>query len=213
MTQRDLAGVRAWYRSNTVWPQDIGFDPDGMCQKICRTAPNIGPLFASAFAQQQGTPMADRVHRISDIRAGMIGLFDDPNDSNPFGHVVTFMGRDLDADPDSLSSLFTRTNSVKSNQIVVVRADYFGRFWGDSFQFASKSINGVQLDIAGEKKPPPRPPIGPKGIARLQRIVSVYTDMIRTHEELDHPRVVRALRRDRAKVQETIARFKSLGRR
>lgn len=204
MTQRDFAGVRAWYKNNEVWPGSIGFDPDGMCQKICRTAPNIGPGFASAFAQMVGTPKADRVFRIRDVVPGMIGLFDDPNDDNPFGHVVTWTGRMPGADPDMLASLLCRTNSVKSNQIVVVRGDYFGRHWGDSFQFASKSINGVQLDLIGDdpKKPKPPPLLSERGLKRLHHVVDVYSSMIENNRGND--RVVKALRRDRAEVLRTI---------
>ena len=94
-----------------------------MCQKICRTARNIGPGFASALAQQIGTPQDLRVYDIEKITLGMVGFFDDPADDNPFGHIVTFVGRRKGVDRGSLASLLCRTNSARSNEIIVVRGD------------------------------------------------------------------------------------------
>lgn len=205
MTQRDVKGTIDWYQANEVWPGEIGFDPDGMCQKICRTARNIGPGAASALAGALATPREFRVYDIRKVRRGSVMYFDDPNDSNPFGHIVTVVGRVKGADPDSLSSILTRTNSVKSNRIVVVRANFFPDNWGDRFQFSGEWINGVALDFPeAKKKPKPKPLLPERGRKRLERMLDLYDEMIENHK--GDERVVRALRRDKKEIRETIKR-------
>lgn len=206
MTQRSTKSTVEWYR-NHVTASQIGFDPDGMCQKICRTARNIGSGFPSALAQQLATPAEHRVHKISDIRRGMVMYFDDPNDSNPYGHIVTAVGRVKGADPAELGSILVRSNSVQSNQLTLVKADYFPRYWGDRFVFAGTWINGVALDLPDAKVKEPKPALGNRGAERLRSVVLVLNDMIDNQQEQGDERLVRALRRDKRKVLETIERF------
>jgi hypothetical protein len=106
-------GMIGWKAKTT---EQLGFDPNGMCLRICRTARDIGPVYPSAVVAQNATPAAHRVYGVADVRRGMVVYYDDPNDSNPYGHIVTVVGRDRDADPDSLSSLLVRSNSVVSHE-------------------------------------------------------------------------------------------------
>lgn len=210
MTQRTTDQMVDWYRIHET-SSEVGFDVDSMCQKICRTARNIGSGFASAHAQMVGTPEEDRVHKIADMTKGMILLIADFSDDNPFDHVATIMGRFKGVDHDDPSSLITRTNSVVSDRIVVVSGGFYGPNWGDEIQFASTSINGVDLDLPGVK-PGPKPPkpltrhLGKRGIRRLEAIVENYDEMIDLHKGRpgEHPRIVEALRRDRREVRQTI---------
>lgn len=193
-----------WYRANEVWPADIGFDPDGMCQKICRTARLIGPGAPSALASQEQTPAKYRVKKVRDVRKGMVMYFDDPNDSNPFGHIVTVVGRVKGGDPDSLDSILVRTNSVKSNSIVVVRASYFKQHWGDDFQFAATWLNGVAFpDFI--KEPVKEKPV--KGGSNVVHAVEYLQKARDSHKRAarnaktastraKHERLARALARD-----------------
>ena len=139
---RKTPEVIAWYKDNYSYPGSLSFNPNGMCLMICRTARGINSMYPSAKAAQDATPEQYRVRDISKIKRGMVMYFDDPRDSNPYGHIVTVVGRVKGEDRGSLSSLLVRTNSVVSNQIVVVRADYFGRYWGDTYQFAATWLNG-----------------------------------------------------------------------
>lgn len=143
---RDFKGAVQWYRDNQTTSQ-IGFNPDGMCLKVCRTARDIPSMYPSAKAAQDATPQEHRVHRIADLRKGMVLYFDDPNDSNTFGHIVTMIGRVRGADLDSLHDIIVETNSVKSGELVKVRADYFVNWWGDTFQFGATWLNGQELDV------------------------------------------------------------------
>lgn len=135
-----------WYRENET-ASEIGFNPDGMCLMVCRTARRIGPRYSSAKISQDATPKEHRIHKVRDLRRGMVGYFDDPHDSNKFGHIATMVGRVKGFDKDKLSDTLWRTNSVKSGELVVVRGDYFERYWGDEFKFGATWLNGAELDV------------------------------------------------------------------
>lgn len=137
-----------WYRNNQTAAQ-IGFDPDGMCLKVCRTARNIPARYLSAVEAQQATPKEHRIYQVDEFRRGMVGYFDDPRDENRFGHIATMIGRVKGSNMDELSGTLWETNSVKSNEVVVVRGDYFAQHWGDKLKFAATWLNGYELDVPG----------------------------------------------------------------
>jgi len=139
-----------WYETHQTAAQ-IGFDPDGMCLKICRTSRGIPSRFGTAKEAQDATPQEFRVHKVANLRRGMKLFFDDPNDSNTAGHIVTMVGRVRGGDHDSLDDVLVETNSVLENQLVVVRASYFKLHWGDGFQFGTFWLNGVEFDYPGWK--------------------------------------------------------------
>lgn len=204
MTQRNTLETIHWFQNNEVYPPQIGFDPDGMCQKIARVARFIGPGYGSALAQQQATPMSLRVYDVAKAVRGMVAFFDDPNDDNPYGHIATLVGRVANADRDDLGDCLFRTNAVVSNRIVVVRGDYFGKNWGDAYQFFGKTLNGVVLDLPEKKapEPDPLPTLPPRGVKRLEHMLDVYDEMIENHK--DRPRFVRAFREDKKEIRETL---------
>lgn len=155
--QRDTPGTMEWYdRFNSNPP----FDPDQMCLKICRSARNIAGMHASAKEAQDATPKEFRVYKIENIRRGMIMYLDTVGDSNPFGHIVTVIGRVRGVDRSKLESLIVWTNSVQSNRLTKVRGNYFRDHWGDDFQFAATWLNGQELklpSLAPAPVPEPRP--------------------------------------------------------
>lgn len=204
--QRDTPAAIDWYQDHETTAA-IGFNPDGMCQKVCRTARNIDSFYPSAIAQQAATPLAKQVHQVADIQRGMVAFYDDPADSNPYGHIVTVVGRDRHRDPDDLGSLLVRTNSVVSGRLVVVRGDYFPTHWGDRFQFAGTTLNGVDL-LLPDRKPvtPPDPKLTPKGLDRLRKIRDTLTGMIERNKD---ERLRAALIRDRRHIIETIRKYRA----
>lgn len=193
---RDVAATLEWYRTHRTRDQ-IGFDPDGMCLKICRTARGLDTVYPSALAAQEATPTEHRVKDVSKIRNGMVVYFDDPRDSNPFGHIVTVEGRAAGENPHSLSSLFLATNSVVADRIVTVRGDYFQKHWGDEFQFAASWLNGVPLTM-----PVPRPQ--PPKATRLRAAIKDLEAALEYHRSRGNTRLVRALRRDISEIKQTI---------
>jgi hypothetical protein len=197
---RTTPEVIDWYRSHET-KAELGFDPDGMCMKIVRTARGLPAMFPSALASQLATPEKNRIFSAADIRPGMVGYYDDPRDTNPFGHVVTYMAVVKDEDPSVLRSWLCRTNSVVSGKIVVVRGDYFPRHWGDDFQFASDWLNGEKLPVKASKKKP-------LGQAEsLQKALKLIDKSIQHHEKMGHERLVTALLRDREQLEKTIKKF------
>lgn len=134
-----------WYKNHQTKSQ-IGFDPDGMCLKVCRTARNIPAKHLTAREAMLATPAEHRVHKVRDLRRGMVAFYADPRDENPADHIVTIIGRVKDFDPESLHDVLVETNSVKSDELVIVRGDYFEQYWGDDFKFGATSLNGVELD-------------------------------------------------------------------
>jgi hypothetical protein len=152
--------VLDWYRQHQTRGQ-IGFDPDGMCLKICRVSAGLPSLYPSAKEAQDATPDEHRVYKVRNLRRGMKLYYDDPNDSNRFGHIVTMIGRVKGADLDSLHDVLVETNSVKANEIVVVRGDYFPQHWGDPFVFGATWLNGEEIDYAGREHNPIHAPARP----------------------------------------------------
>lgn len=134
-----------WYETHKTTKQ-VGFNPDGMCLKVCRTARGIPSKYASAKEAQDATPKQHRITKIADLRAGMVLYYDDPKDSNRYGHIVTMIGRVKNADMNKLSDILVVTNSVKKGQLTTVRGDYFPKYWGDPFVFGATWLNGVELD-------------------------------------------------------------------
>lgn len=208
--QRNTRETVQWYREHET-TAELGFNPDGRCLQICRTARNLGAVYPSAVVAQNATPAAHRVPHVADVRRGMVAFYDDPHDSNPFGHVVTVVGRDRERDPDDLGSLLVRSNSVQSGKVVVVRGDYFPTHWGDAFTFAATWLNGVALDLpdGGPAAPPSPEPeyIGRRGASRLRAIEAELTQMIANHRRFGNDRIVNALKRDREAIRQSLRKL------
>lgn len=151
-----------WYKTHQTAAQ-IGFDPDGMCLKVCRTSRGVAPKYLTAKQCQDAVPKKYRHTRVRDLRKGMKLFFDDPRDSNTSGHIVTMIGRVKGFDWDDLNDVLVETNSVKAGELVVVRATYFLQHWGDPFVFGANWINGAILDYAGSKQQDkPKPDTAPR---------------------------------------------------
>lgn len=150
--QRTTPATLAWYGQHTT-TRTLGFNPDGMCLRICRTARNLPSGWASAVDAQNATPAEHRVRDITKVRPGMVMYFDDPRDGNRFGHIVTV--HSVADTIRSLADIVVWSNSVKAGQVVKVRADYFPRQWGDGFVFAATWLNGAELLLPGAVEPEP----------------------------------------------------------
>jgi hypothetical protein len=146
---RDFKDTLEWYRTHNT-AREIGFNPDGMCLKVCRTDRDIGPLHLTAKEAQDLTPIGERIFNVRKLRRTMVLFYDDPDDSNRAGHIATLIGRVKGFDPDSLHDLLVETNSVKAGELTVVRGDYFTEHWGDEFVFGATWLNGEILDVPGQ---------------------------------------------------------------
>lgn len=147
---RDWRGDLEWYRTHQTTSQ-IGFNPDGMCLKVCRTSRDIASKYMTAKECQDAVPKELRITRVRDWRKGMKLFVDTVGDSNTAGHIVTIVGRAKGFEWDDPNDVIVETNSVVSGQLVRVRATYFTQHWGDRINFAAPWINGVELDYPGWK--------------------------------------------------------------
>jgi hypothetical protein len=202
MAQRSTPQTLAWYDSHRTKAK-IGFDPDGMCLKVCRSARNIGSYYPSAIAAAHGTPAGARV-KMAKLKPGMVAYFDDPNDSNPSGHIVTV--RAVAPIIRSLNDIIVETNSVKSDQLVKVRGDYFQKQWGDSFQFGATVLNKVNLLLPQPPAPQPQAP-PKKKMPKYRALLQEMKDMEAWHRKAGNKRIADAMLRDIAEVEETIKKF------
>lgn len=126
----------------------------GLCQMRVRLARNLPAVYPSAFAAMVATPMSERVYDIDKVERGMVGYADDPNDSNKFGHVFTFVGK-----TESGLRLVDTNDALITGGGSVVRYNWFEPNWGDKFQFAATSCNGFDLLLPGQTEPPVTHPL------------------------------------------------------
>lgn len=181
MTQRNTNDTNLWLRQqhtsgSTQWYRQ--------CLRLTHDARNIGALYPTAISAQHATPLKYRVHKLENVKRGMVAFFDDPNDDNPYGHVVTVQGRHVDG------SLFCWSNDVSgAGKVSLVPLQFFPNNWGDSFQFAATWLNGVELDM-------PKAPA--KAVARpnLDDAIASLTKVIENNAS--DTRLVKAMKRDRA---------------
>lgn len=200
-TQETIAFLRQQHTSgSTAW--------QGLCLKLTRMARGLPAVYPSALAAQLATPEEDRIYDPSKVTSGMVLYFDDPNDSNPFGHICTAHGR------NKVDRLITWTNDAKGpGRVDAVFDSFFPKYWGDSFQFAAKSLNGFKLDLPElRQKPEQVKPLKKKGRARLEDMIQELENMIAYHRQLakkdkQEERLVRALKRDKNKLQDIIKEF------
>lgn len=198
---RDTAGTLEFLRGEI---REDSREWKALCQKLARTARDLPARYPSALAAQEATPMDRRVYDVRDVRQGMVAFFDDPNDSNPFGHVTTVWGRAKSGE------LVHGTNDARvPGGVSITRHSFFPENWGDAFQFASDWFNGVDLMM----KQPKRPALG--DAARIREAISSIEDGIKDidrsiafHQKAKHPRLVRALKRDKAEAREAVRALK-----
>lgn len=183
MTQRNTLQTNLWLREQhtsgaSQWYQQ--------CLRLTRTARNIDALYPTAISAQHATPEKYRVYRKINVKRGMVAFFDDPNDSNPFGHVATVQGRHPDG------SLYCWSNDIIPGKVSLVPLNFFPAHWGDNFQFAATWLNGVVLDMPGDTV------VKTAAMPNLDDAIASLTLVIQNNPDDD--RLVQAMRRDRARL-------------
>ena len=166
-----------------------------MCLKLQRMARGLPAVYPSALSAAIATPEEDRVYKEDNLRRGMVGFSDDPNDGNPYGHVYFIAGRSKKS-----GEIITWTNDARiSGGVSMVQLGFYERKWGDKFQFGATSLNGYDF---AEFNKPPKPKYGSLGenfdeaIQRLRAAISY-------HDSKGHSRLVRMLRVDLRELRGT----------
>lgn len=172
----------------------------GLCLKLQRVARGLPAVYPSALSAQQATPQDNRYASLPNIRRGMICYFDDPNDSNPYGHITGVAGRANDGE-----LLHWSNDAAGPGRVSLVRHSFFERYWGDSFQFASDWLNGYELDLP-DKKTKPAPPLESTG-DRIRHAIDDLQKARAYHQKKSHTKLAKALERDIAHLREVLKEF------
>jgi hypothetical protein len=198
---RNVDDTLAYYKAHRPGALNWPFNPDGQCLKVCRWARDIGAMYPSALSAQINTPAKYRVYDLSKVKRGMVMYYDDPRDSNPYGHIVTCLGRDKGG------NILTWTNSVDSNDVCVVRAAYFPSRWGDKFQFAATWLNGRELDTGRPVGASTATTVQKRRFENLKHAIEDIKEAIELNKKQGNDRLVAALERDLKALQETLREF------
>lgn len=180
-----------------------------LCLSLARQAPGLPAVFPTANAAAHGTPQANRVTKVADLRRGMVAYFGKPGDANPADHIVTVAGwRDPKAKRD-LDNLLTWTNdAVDPGSVDLVRASFFPEKWDAPFMWGATSLNGFDLPGYDTGRPKPSPAsVGPAFQAAMQEL----RKEIRKQRRLGHTGLVNALVKDLEEMKETRRRFPARG--
>lgn len=176
----------------------------GMCLSLQRQARGLPAIYPSALSAALATPESERVHKVADLRRGMVAYSDDPNDGNPFGHIYYIIGwKDgvRRGDPDDC---LTWTNDRRPGMVDVVPLSYYRANWGDGFQFGATWLNGYDFkEFEAKPKPPPEPVLG----KQYEHAMEDLRKVIQFHKKKGHDRLVELLQRDLTKMKGRATRF------
>lgn len=164
MPLNDRQDWRAFYETQFARP--VTDDTWGaMCEGLWRSGHGFPATFGSAIAHQLATPKSERL----DIREAPIGsavFYDDPRDSNPFGHITGLWARKSPTDID-VATNDVRNGSYEYGSVSVVPHTWFKANWGDDLQFATLWCGPYKVEVVGGKVVPPKPPTGRQDTAAL----------------------------------------------
>lgn len=184
----------------------------GLCLKLQRTARGLPVVYPSAISAMRATPESERVYKVADLRRGMIAYSDDPNDSNPYGHIYFIAGWKDGSNRSDPNDLLTWSNDVRvPGGVDLVPITFYRTFWGDGFQFGATWLNGfsfTEFDVPPNS--PLKPPAPTKGVLgkNYNSAVESVERAIAYHKAKGHSRLVKALQRDLAVMKKRQQEFK-----
>lgn len=176
------------------------------CLELARTARSIPSLYPSALSAAHGTPKSERVLNYADLERGMVAYFDDPNDANPYGHIVTVAGwRGPRSNPGNLKVYSNDVVAGQPGSVGIVPGTFFKAHWGDSFLFGATWLNGYNFaDLDSGTVTPHPTPLG----SDFDAAVASLQKAIRHHRAMTgHSAIVNALTRDLAELKQTRTQF------
>lgn len=177
------------------------------CLMLQREARKIPALYPSALSAALATPKSERITHISGLRRGMVAFSDDPNDSNPFGHVYFIAGR-RGGDKSDPNNVLVWSNDVvpgRPGAVGLVTLHFFKVNWGDNFQFGATWLNGYQFH---EFDKPPKP--APERVHLADNYDHAIDDISRELHRIKgsgHPNMVAALENDLARMKRNRRKF------
>lgn len=163
-----------------------------LCLKLQREARGLPAVYPSALAAALSTPKSERVTNVDDLRRGMIGYCDDPNDTNPFAHIFYVAGR------TPAGRILTWTNdALRTGGVDVVPLDFYEKSWGDRFMFGATWLNGYDFSDFNA------PPVETRGTLgdNYRHAIEDIEKVIKYHKDAGHTILVTRLERDLLRMQ------------
>jgi hypothetical protein len=177
----------------------------GMCLSLQRQARGLPAVYPSAIAAQHATPESERVRRVQDLRRGMVAYSDDPNDSNPYGHIYFIAGW-FGKSKDNPDNLMTWTNDARRRGGVdMVPITFYRKNWGDNFQFGATWLNGYDF-AEFNAKPKPAPERARLG-DNYEHAIHDMEAAIKAHKAKGHDALVAVLERDLAHMKRVMKKY------
>jgi len=184
----------------------------GMCESLQRQAHGFAAAFASAYAHQVATPLSERINPVEAPISAFI-FVDDPNDSNRYGHIVGKWNHAPTAEdiPVVTNDVSDSKAAYDPGNITVCRLGWFPSNWGDNIQFATMWFGGTEI-------PQVEPQTGPEdtekfvrqAIERARGVIELMRKAVKDNDGKQHPSHEKALQREIADQQQTIADLRSL---
>ena len=191
-TPQAAAFLRYQHDHNRQWPS--------LCLSLQRQARGLPGVYPSALSAALATPKSERVTKVSGLRRGMVAFSDDPNDSNPYGHIYFIVGWDGPKnDPDNC---LVWTN-VAGGDIEMVRLSYFRNNWGDNFQFGATWLNGYDFAEFNSKPKPRHPSLGENYMHAIDDVEKALA----FHRNKGHKALAEALENDLMRMRKKLKRF------
>lgn len=164
-----------------------------MCLSLQRQARGLPAIYPSALSAAVATPESERVYEVAALRRGMVAYSDDPNDSNPYGHIYFIAG--WDGPKTNPANCWTWTNDMaRSGGVDLVRLSTYRANWGDNFQFGATWLNGYNF-AEFDKPPTPDPQRATLG-GNYEHAIEDVKKALRFHEKKGHTGLVKGLRKD-----------------
>lgn len=200
MTTRTTDETAAWLKGQHDSGSSAWYEK---CLMLQHDARNIPALYPSAFAAMVATPESERVYKVSDLRRGMVAYSDNPNDSNPFGHIYFIAGWKGSSRSDP-NELMTWTNdALRHGGVDLVPITWYLTHWGVPFKFGATWLNGYDFS---EFNKPAKPVHGTLG-SNYEHAIADIEKAIVSHKKTHDDRIVNALNRDLARMKKHYKKF------
>lgn len=174
------------------------------CLILQREARDIPSLAPTAFAAATITPLDERVHKIANLKRGMVGF---SKGTDPAGHVFFILGRRPGAAHSDPSGILTRSNDVVSGRtgaIGIVPLTFYHDQWGHDFLFGATMLNMYDFSDFNAKPKPVHPTLG----ANYEHAIEDMKRAIAAQRKAHHDTLVAGLRRDLARMERRYANHK-----
>jgi hypothetical protein len=183
--------LRTQHERGSNWPS--------LCLSLQRQARGLPGVYPSALSAALATPKSERVTKISGLKRGMVAYCDDPNDSNPYGHIFFIVG--WNGPKTSANSVLTWSN-VAGGEVEMVRMTHFTEGWGDNFQFGATWLNGYDFADFNAKPKPRHPKLGDNYMHAIEDIEKA----LRFHKQKGHDGIAKMLRHDLERMNRKLKR-------